>query len=174
MPLTNIIIWRHAEAELVAATGLDADRALTQKGLADAQHMAAWLKKQLPEDVQVYCSPALRCRQTLDALLELSKKKNYSVAYSEVLAIESHFEKILPLLSKASTSTVLLVGHQPLLGELVAGMLFTATENSFAIKKGAVWWLRHQQNQAVAALLTSPKLQGKMEVLAVQHPKFFR
>ena len=53
MPLTNIIIWRHAEAELVAATGLDADRALTQKGLADAQHMAAWLKKQLPEDVQV-------------------------------------------------------------------------------------------------------------------------
>ena len=107
-------------------------------------------------------------------MLELSKKKNYSVAYSEELAIESHFEKILPLLSKASTSTVLLVGHQPLLGELVAGMLFTATENSFAIKKGAVWWLRHQQNQAVAALLTSPKLQGKMEVLAVQHPKFFR
>lgn len=174
MPLTNIIIWRHAEAEQAALTGLDADRALTLKGLVDAQHTAAWLKKQLPEDVQVYCSPALRCRQTLDALLALSKKKNDQVEYSEILALESHVEKIFHRLSTASCSTALLVGHQPLLGELVSDLLFASTEKSFAIKKGAVWWLRHQQNREVAALLTSPSLQGKMEVLAVQHPKFFR
>ncbi len=174
MPLTNIIIWRHAEAGLVASTCLDADRALTKKGLADAQHMAAWLKKQLPEDVQVYCSPALRCRQTVDALLTLNKKKTYQVEYTEHLALESDVEKIFRHLSESLCDTVLLVGHQPLLGELVSGLLFEAVEKSFAIKKGAVWWLRHQQNREVAALLTSPKLQGKLEILTVQHPKFFQ
>lgn len=172
--MRDILIWRHAEAQENAATGLDADRALTAKGFADAQHMARWLKKHLPKETVIFCSPALRCRQTLDALLALSKKKTYQVEYTEILALESHAKKILRHLSETTYATVLLIGHQPLLGEVVSGLLFECGEQSFAIKKGAVWWLRHQQNREVAALLASPNGQGKMAVLAVQHPKFFR
>jgi phosphohistidine phosphatase len=43
--------------------------------------------------------------------------------------------------------TVLLVGHQPALGELAA-LLITGREAPWTIRKGAVWWLRHRSVEA--------------------------
>jgi len=41
---------------------------------------------------------------------------------------------------------VLLVGHQPALGEL-ASLLLTGREAPWTIRKGAVWWLRHRSSE---------------------------
>ena len=60
----ELILWRHAEA----ADGLpDASRALTAKGLKQAEKMAAWLKARLPDDVHLLVSPAKRAQQTAAA-----------------------------------------------------------------------------------------------------------
>ena len=68
----DLILWRHAEAEDLEETeegcGADLSRRLTPKGERQALRMAAWLDRQLPEGVRVYCSPAVRTEQTVIAL----------------------------------------------------------------------------------------------------------
>jgi phosphohistidine phosphatase len=175
MTMENILIWRHAEAEDVAPDGLDANRALTKKGQADAQRMAKWLKKHCPKETKIYCSPALRCQQTLEALLALKEnRKSCSVEYTKILAIESELDVICQFLTAHKTSTLLLVGHQPLLGQLVSCLLSTQKNAGVEIKKGAVWWLRPNKKFEKAWPQHSISLMNQMEVLTVQHPKLLK
>ncbi|MGS0758413.1 hypothetical protein ACVBEH_29110, partial [Roseateles sp. GG27B] len=51
-----------------------------------------------------------------------------------------------------SNLPVLLIGHQPSLG-LLASLLMTQTEQPWAIKKGAVWWLRTRQRDGVSEVI---------------------
>ena len=65
----NLILWRHAEAEDVAASlriqrSTDLQRELTKRGEKQAEKMAAWLRPRLPEDTRVLVSPAVRTQQT--------------------------------------------------------------------------------------------------------------
>jgi len=43
-----------------------------------------------------------------------------------------------------SSEPVLVVGHQPTLG-LVAAQLLAGVDQSWSMKKGAVWWLRRRE-----------------------------
>jgi phosphohistidine phosphatase len=54
--------------------------------------------------------------------------------------------------------TVLLVGHQPTLGEVAAQLLGCET-SSLSIKKGAVWWFsrREDAEQVMLRLVISPE-----------------
>ncbi|WP_204271061.1 histidine phosphatase family protein, partial [Escherichia coli] len=63
----DLILWRHAEAEVIAPGQDDLQRALTPKGERQARRMAAWLNHRLPATTRVLVSPALRCRQTAEA-----------------------------------------------------------------------------------------------------------
>jgi len=36
------------------------------------------------------------------------------------------------------------VGHQPVLGQVIARLIGLGAAD-FAVKKGALWWLRHQE-----------------------------
>lgn len=165
---------------MASASGQDADRALTEKGASDARNMAKWLKKHLPKDVQIYCSPAVRCKQTLDALLAFASKEKFKqVEYTKALALESNVSTIRQqLLGVPSSSTILLVGHQPLLGDLATHLLLGQRAVSLEIKKGAVWWLRHPQHHAFkgseSGMPLSLALSETMALFTVQHPKLFR
>jgi phosphohistidine phosphatase len=57
---------------------------------------------------------------------------------------------------------VLVVGHQPTLGQVIAKLLGLA-EDTCPVKKGAVWWLHQRERDGVAqtVLLTvqTPELQ---------------
>ena len=64
----NLILWRHADAEDAAPGVSDDARRLTAKGVRQAKRIAAWLRKQLPEDAEVLVSPARRAQQTAQAL----------------------------------------------------------------------------------------------------------
>lgn len=199
--MTEIIIWRHAEAEVKSESGLDSERALTRKGREDAHNMAKWLNKHLPADTKIYCSPALRCVQTVEALTKLGKKKRpWAVQFVDVLSLESHARSIRQQLIHSNSTAILLVGHQPVLGKLVGDLLhknqteakfseasFLGMNNisqsvflsknaenaniQYAIKKGAVWWLRHR-NQPQVVTPKGMGLSEEMYVLTVQHPRF--
>ena len=56
---------------------------------------------------------------------------------------------------------VLVVGHQPTLGMVVARLLADA-DLSWSVKKGAVWWLRYRERdgdrQVVLQAVQSPDL----------------
>ena len=66
----NLILWRHAAAEDLPSgdSGSDLDRALTKRGQKQSEIMAAWLNARLPADCDFLVSPAVRTRQTADAL----------------------------------------------------------------------------------------------------------
>lgn len=147
--MANLILWRHAEAEVESNTGQDTDRSLTKRGRKDALKMAKWLHKHLPVNTEVLCSPARRCLETVAALQcvntadELRKAK-LNVNVVDFLSIDSNVDEIAQqVISDDSSKTILIVGHQPNLGLLIA-KLMGVDEATCAVKKGAVWWLRQR------------------------------
>lgn len=145
----DLIFWRHAEAEDEVEGQDDLQRALTPRGEKQAQRMAQWLDRQLPESARVLCSPALRCEQTV---LPLGRK--YKLV--EEIAPDARAPAVLKAAQwPDSRHPVVLVGHQPTLGQAIAQLLGLKHDNC-AIRKGSVWWLRtrerdgHQQTVVVA------------------------
>jgi len=61
----DLILWRHADAEPGEP---DSERALTAKGVRQAERMAAWLDGHLPDRCRILVSPAERAQQTARAL----------------------------------------------------------------------------------------------------------
>ncbi|PKO44483.1 MAG: phosphohistidine phosphatase [Betaproteobacteria bacterium HGW-Betaproteobacteria-22] len=159
--MKQLIFWRHAEAEVESASGKDADRALTKRGRKDAENMAKWLAQYLPDDVEIWASPALRCQETASAL---QKRTGWVITASEVLGIHSNCQQILDLLHQfTAEKTVVFVGHQPNLGLCIASLLKNSP-HACAVKKGSVWWLRRPKS----ATQSSSALQ--MVLYAVQQP----
>jgi phosphohistidine phosphatase len=134
----DLILWRHAEAEVIAPGQDDLQRALTPKGERQARRMAAWLNHRLAATTRVLVSPALRCRQTADALGREMRIVPSIAPDAPIAALieASRWPK--------SSEPVLICGHQPTLG-LLAAHLLAGVEQEWAVKKGAVWWLRWRQ-----------------------------
>jgi phosphohistidine phosphatase len=134
----NLILWRHAEALDAEQGGVDLDRALTARGQLQAARMARWLNRHLPATTRVLVSPARRTQQTAQAL----ERKFKTVA---ALGPEASAAALLEATRwPDSEEAVLVVGHQPVLGE-VASYLMAGTIQPWSIKKGAVWWLRRRK-----------------------------
>lgn len=147
----DLILWRHAEAE----DGLpDEERRLTPKGEKQAAKMAAWLRAHLPEDTRVLVSPTARTRQTAEALTRdgiITKEVRPGASVAAVLGATGWPD---------ARGAVVVVGHQPTLGE-VAAYLLSDTQESWSVKKGGVWWFsnraRQDETQTVLRAVMSPE-----------------
>lgn len=158
----DLFLWRHADAAESQGASLDDDlaRPLTAKGSKQAKRMAEWLNSFLPEATRVLVSPALRAQQTADAL-----GRKFFTRPELVPDCSAHC-----LLSLARwperKAPVLVVGHQPTLGQTAALLMGQALVSlpgeaegdpwdgtPWTIRKGAVWWLRHQERHGQARVL---------------------
>jgi phosphohistidine phosphatase len=115
------------------------ERELTDKGHKQAKQMAAWLREHMPEGTRVLVSPAARAQQTARAL---------TGKFETVQAIEpgASAEAVLTAAGwPQAHHAVLVVGHQPTLGE-VAALLISGKPGEWSLKKGAIAWLsgRHR------------------------------
>lgn len=147
--MMDLILWRHAEAEEALGEEEDWSRKLTSRGEKQAARMAAWLDRQLPDGLRVLCSPAVRCEQTAQALGRKFKSR------AELLPGGTVDDLLALAQWPQAKGAVLVVGHQPVLGQTVAHLLgMQAAECS--LRKGAVWWLRcrQRQDQSQTVLLT--------------------
>jgi phosphohistidine phosphatase len=150
----DLILWRHAEAEDAAEGQDDLDRALTPRGEKQAHRVATWLDRQLPEGTRILCSPARRCEQTVLAL-----GRRYKIRQD--LAPEATFGELLHAAQwPEAKQAVLLVGHQPVIGETLAHLLGVAA-GSLPVRKGSAWWLRTRERdgsqQTVVWAVHSPE-----------------
>lgn len=142
----DLILWRHAEAHLIKEGQNDLDRGLTSKGERQAARMADWLSQRLAQGTRVLVSPAVRCQQTAKAL-----GKNFKTL--DALAPDASGESLLKAVRwPDSTDPVLVIGHQPTLG-LIASHLLAGAPQPWAIKKGAVWWLRRRERDGDAQIV---------------------
>ena len=155
----DLILWRHAEAEEWPdgdpQAGSDMERSLTPRGVKQAARMASWLDRQLPEGTRIVVSPARRCEQTVLAL-----GRKYKI-HSE-LAPDATCTQLLSLVQwPQAKSPILVVGHQPTLGQAIA-QLMGLQESDCPVKKGAVWWLRSRDrdghSQTVVVTVQSPEI----------------
>ncbi len=134
----DLILWRHAEAETLDDESEDMQRQLTARGERQAARMSKWLDRQLPEGVKIYCSPAQRCLQTVQALGRKFKVRD------ELSPQCDHLDLLTMVQWPHAKMTVLVVGHQPALGLTIAQTL-NMPELQSSVRKGSVWWLRSKQ-----------------------------
>lgn len=130
----DLILWRHAEAHDADPGQDDMERALTPKGQKQARRMADWLTSQLPDSCRILVSPALRTLQTVEPL-----KRKFKIVHE--LAPGADPEDILMAANWPNgREPVLVVGHQPTLGQ-VAALLLSGHPQDWQIKKANAWWL---------------------------------
>ena len=131
----QLILWRHAEA----APGMpDEARPLTDTGRLHARQMAQWLRPRLPSDLLILSSPAVRTQQTAEAL-------GVPFTLCDALAKHSSADAMRDTAGwPDNPCNVMLVGHQPLLGDLLSLLLGAATTLDDMPKAG-VWWLKAQR-----------------------------
>lgn len=147
----DLILWRHAEAEDGAP---DLERKLTPKGIKQAEKVAAFLRQHLPDDARILVSPAARTQQTVASLAS-----HFTLAPTIGPGASAHAVLQAARWPDAG-GTVLVVGHQPTLGE-VAAQLLGCDGYSLGMKKGALWWFsnreREGQPQLSLRLVISPE-----------------
>jgi phosphohistidine phosphatase len=134
----DIIFWRHAEAiDCNSDQPDDLLRPLSHRGIKQAQRMAKWLDRYLPEGARILCSPALRCESTVATL-----SRKYKICPE--LAPDGKAQDMLDLAHWPDARTsVLIVGHQPVLGQAIAEAL-SLPAAGLSVRKGSVWWLRNR------------------------------
>lgn len=127
---------RHGEAQDRAPSGRDEDRELTAEGLARAEAVARGLAALEPSIGAILTSPFRRAQQTADAA-------------ARALGVDSprEFPELSPgadpgrtaaALARGDWKSVLLVGHQPLLGALIGLFAFGDQRREFPLRKAAV------------------------------------
>jgi phosphohistidine phosphatase len=139
----DLILWRHAEAEDDAP---DRERKLTAKGRRQAEKVAGWLNARLPDDAQVLASPTARTQETaamlkrpFDTVAAIGPGATWA-AITEAAGWPDH------------RGTIVIVGHQPVLGE-VAAQLLAGHVSSWSVKKGALWWFTHRGRDSTGTML---------------------
>jgi phosphohistidine phosphatase len=136
----DLIVWRHAEAYEAEPGEDDMNRVLTSRGKKQAERMAVWLESQLPQGARILSSPAVRAEQTVRALGRKYKVRDAlspGASVADLLETAGWPDAKYP---------VLVVGHQPALGALMAELL-GMPEAACTIRKGAVWWVRRRHRE---------------------------
>jgi phosphohistidine phosphatase len=139
----DLILWRHADA---APGEPDIDRPLTAKGSRQAARVGAWLDRRLPKRCAILVSPAIRAQQTAAAL----ERKFRTV---DELAPGVSPQRVLAAAGwPDAPGTVVVVGHQPALGE-AAALLMAGVASEWWMQTGALWGLSNRERSGGATVL---------------------
>lgn len=142
----DLLLWRHAEAEQGTP---DATRKLTARGEKQAAQMGEWLRRNAPKKLLIVASPALRCQQTARALglpFSTDRRLDTQGDVASLLAAIGWPEGGDNHDNPDGRRAVLVVGHQPTLGQ-TAALLLSGAEAPWTIKKGALWWFSNRTRQ---------------------------
>lgn len=127
---------RHAAARDRAPSGRDEDRELTAEGRARAEAVARGLAVLAPPIAVVLTSPLARARETAEPCaraLHLGPARECSA-----LVPGSDPSLVAGELARGGWSSVLLVGHQPLLGSLLGLLVFGDESREIPLRKAQV------------------------------------
>jgi len=114
-----IYLLRHGDAPFDSSCG---ERSLSEQGAIETRKVVEQHFESLSKLDLIVCSPVLRARQTLQVLTETL---NYSgrLLFEDVLRSESSVNNlecyIDALLASEPVDQLLLLGHQPLIGQLL-------------------------------------------------------
>lgn len=124
MGTSTLIVMRHAKAAVESTNGTDFGRALTPRGREDASRIGAWLQEQVPDVGLALSSPALRTRETLLGVMSAWRGDVAPppVRWEPEMYLAA-LPELLSLVAGETTRPLLLVGHNPGIGELVMHLI---------------------------------------------------
>jgi phosphohistidine phosphatase len=124
----TLLVLRHAKAEHVEGKA-DLDRELTSRGRRDAAAAGGWLREAALLPDRVLCSSSARTRQTWRELsAALGPQAGQAAVSFESRLYYAGTGRLLDAVRETGDGvrTVLLVGHNPAVHDLVAGLTGTA------------------------------------------------
>ncbi len=122
--MKRLILMRHAKSDWSGSGTSDHDRTLNARGRRDAPALGNWLREQGLAPDEVLCSTSTRTRETLD-LLALGGKPTVHFNRDLYLAEAAVIHRVL---SSARGKSVLLIGHNPGIGEVAGRIMDPETD----------------------------------------------
>ena len=126
MTTLKLYLLRHSDAAEPGAGGVarDFDRPLTRDGRRKARRVGSGLRRHDVHFDVILSSPAVRARQTAE-LVAARLRDAARVRFTDNLLIGGSRDRLYKELGQlpAKTRSVLLVGHEPFLGNLVSHLL---------------------------------------------------
>jgi len=115
----ELYILRHSKSDWDSHSS-DHQRPLNKRGNENAQQLAAWMQAQYLYPGRIYCSTALRARETLAPVISTLEIPANRITYSDQLYL-AELTTLLAFLCAIDSNegSVMLVGHNPGLDELV-------------------------------------------------------
>lgn len=159
----NLYLMRHgiAVAKDDPEVQSDAERALTKKGAKRVRKAAKGLSKLDVAFDRILTSPLPRARQTAQIVAGVFKMKD-EIEELPLLAPETPVQDLVAgLAGYRELENVLLVGHEPLLGQAASFLLAKETHIRLGLKKGGVCCMEADglapENPATLGWLMTPR-----------------
>lgn len=159
--MRTLLLLRHAKSQNAEAGLPDFDRALNDRGRKEARAVGTFIRKQELQLDLVLSSPARRARATTELVLE-SAQLSFEVRYDHRI-YEAGPPRLLEVISEIEEgrSTVLLVGHNPgieeLLGLLTDTVAHMATGTLAKINLKAGRWSEVPEEKGTLDWIVEPK-----------------
>ncbi len=152
LPSVELYIMRHAEAEVRSAGSADRDRTLTDKGREQSRKIGKFLRRnELVPDL-ILSSPFSRAWQTAEIVCDEAGLDDPTLA--DWLACGMTPETAMrELTAYARLPDLMIVGHQPDLGELCAKLLGLHDPTQIPLKKAALVGLELEDFKPASARL---------------------
>jgi phosphohistidine phosphatase len=131
-----LYVLRHAEAVEASDILQDEWRYLTEKGRLAAKKVSSSIAKYSPKPRLTITSPLTRAVQTAEIAADKACRKNVIVASELLLPGADISELVEHIKGCRDAKRVLVVGHEPQLGSLVAALL-GRKDDMIQLKKGA-------------------------------------
>jgi phosphohistidine phosphatase len=134
----RLYIVRHAIAVPHGTPGVqDTDRALTEEGIIRMRQAAAGLRSLAYIPDLMLSSPLVRAKQTADILLEAFGKE-VELKITPALAPSGNRQEVYREIARyyKKLKSLMLVGHQPSLGEIAGEIVWGSPEHFVDLKKG--------------------------------------
>jgi phosphohistidine phosphatase len=144
----KLYVMRHGPAEDDAASGRDADRALTASGRDRVRHVAKALAEADEVPLAILTSPLVRAVQTAEivALATPFASRGGQVEVHRELSPGGHAYGLVEARLAAGARRVMVVGHEPDLSGLVAGLV--GAPPPLGMQKGMVVGIRLRNDEA--------------------------
>ena len=114
----TIHFLRHAKTNQLSPSGRDYDRELLPRGYEQLKEFREFSSLRLNPIEHIYCSSAMRTRQTLKEIIELFPKA--TISFHEDLYLSTWTELLHFITEKNTKQTLLLIGHNEGLSDLVS------------------------------------------------------
>ena len=134
----DVYILRHGKAEDAGPGIFDADRRLTKKGREETAAAGRWIAEQELRFDLIAASPLLRAQETAALVAEMLNIRDRLVIWN-VLAPGGNPDTVCRLISRhPDISSILLVGHEPLLSSLISHIITVDENAGIVMSKGAL------------------------------------